>query len=47
MVISKQEKREIEEEIHSLFPSFPKEEIPEAVEIMIDYWIYIIENIDE
>ena len=47
MVISQQEKKEFELEIQTLFPTFPKEEIPQAVEIMINYWTYIIENIEE
>lgn len=47
MVISQQEKKEFELEIQTLFPTFPKEEIQEAVEIMINYWTYIIENIEE
>ena len=46
MVINEQEKREFEHEIHALFPSFPKEEIPEAVENMVEYWTYIIQNMD-
>lgn len=47
MLVSEAEKKEFELEIQTLFPTFPKEEIPQAVEIMINYWTYIIENIED
>jgi|GEM_PF-3143581 hypothetical protein len=47
MELNKQEKREFEVELHSLYPFLSDKESKNIIEDMIVYWSFIIENIEE
>lgn len=47
MELSKQEIREFEVELHSLYPFLSEKETSKIIEEMIEYWSNMIENISE
>ena len=47
MILNNEQIKEYEQKLHILYPFLSNKEVKDIVENILDYWIYVIEHLDD